>query len=301
MNKIIYYYQTFIGLNGILKQNPSPVTDIMISSIHFGNNFDGSPYIHLNDNLPYNKCFDILWNEAYLAYEKGINIHLMLGGAGGAFIDLFNNFDIYYRLLIELIKEKDFINGINLDIEESIGLDDTITLIKKLREDLGNDFTISLAPVSFALVSNGQGLGGFSYADLMNSSVGHEIDFLNGQFYGDFNFDSYEKAIENGYEPEEIVIGMLGTEYDENSFNDACNEIRKIYSKYPNFGGVFLWEYCDAPTEKNNPEKWAEIISNALKKEKFKRDVKNFFENIKDCFVRLGVQIRDLCMGIQHI
>jgi hypothetical protein len=301
MNKIIYYYQTFIGLEGILNQNPTPVTDIIISSIHFGTNLDGSPYIHLNDNLPYDKCFDDMWSEALMAYEKGINIHLMLGGAGGAFIDLFSNFDIYYRLLIELIKEKDFINGINLDIEESIGLDNTITLIKKLREDLGDEFTISLAPVSFALVSNGQGLGGFSYADLINSEVGTELDFLNGQFYGDFTFETYDKAIENGYEPEELVIGMLGTEYNNNTLQEACNEIRKIYSKYPEFGGVFLWEYCDAPTGGNSPEKWALEISKAIKKEKFKRDVIVFFENIKDCFVKLGDQIRDLCMGISHI
>ena len=34
MNKIIYYYQTFTGLEDILKQKPRVVTDIIISSIH---------------------------------------------------------------------------------------------------------------------------------------------------------------------------------------------------------------------------------------------------------------------------
>ena len=38
--KIIYYYQTFIGLEKILNQSPKVVTDIMISSIHFGSNLD---------------------------------------------------------------------------------------------------------------------------------------------------------------------------------------------------------------------------------------------------------------------
>lgn len=293
MNKIIYYYQTFIGLEKILNQSPKVVTDIMISSIHFGSNLDGSPYIHLNDNIPYSKCFDELWTEVLLASKKGIKIHLMLGGAGGAFVDLFNNFDIYYRLLLELINEKDFITGINLDIEESIGLEKTIFLIKRLREDLGSDFTISLAPVSFALVSNSSGLGGFSYIDLKNSEVGNEIDFFNGQFYGDFTFETYDRIIKNNYNPEEIVIGMLGTDYNEITFKNACDEIRKIYAKYPNFCGTFLWEYCDSPTGEANPEKWAELISQAMKKEKIKQDFIKFFENIKDCFVNLGNKIKD--------
>ena len=30
----------------------------------------------------------------------------MLGGAGGAFIDLFNDFEVYYNLLIKLINSK---------------------------------------------------------------------------------------------------------------------------------------------------------------------------------------------------
>jgi len=293
MNKIIYYYQTFIGLGKILNQSPKVVTDIMISSIHFGNNLDGSPYIHLNDNIPYSKCFDELWTETLLASEKGIKIHLMLGGAGGAFVDLFNNFDIYYRFLLELINEKKFITGINLDIEESIGLEKTIFLIKRLRKDLGSDFTISLAPVSFALVSNSPGLGGFSYNDLKNSEVGNEIDFLNGQFYGDFTFETYDRIIKNNYNPEEIVIGMLGTNYNEITFKNACDEIRKIYAEYPDFCGAFLWEYCDSPTGETDPEKWAELISQAMKKEKFKQDFIKFFENIKNCFINLGNKIRD--------
>ena len=35
MNKIIYYYQTFIGLQSILN-NPIKTTHIIVSSIHFG-------------------------------------------------------------------------------------------------------------------------------------------------------------------------------------------------------------------------------------------------------------------------
>ena len=53
--RIIYYYQTFVGLDKILKE--SVITHIHLSSIHFGKNEDGSPYIHLNDNSPDDKIF----------------------------------------------------------------------------------------------------------------------------------------------------------------------------------------------------------------------------------------------------
>ena len=62
MNKIIYYYQTFTGLENVLNQKPKVVTDIIISSIHFGLNIDGSPYIHINDNNPDDKIFNAMWS-----------------------------------------------------------------------------------------------------------------------------------------------------------------------------------------------------------------------------------------------
>ena len=59
-NRIIYYYQTFNGLTSILNKNTS-VTHIHLSAIHFGNNQDGSPYIHLNNYPPNDKKFDSVW------------------------------------------------------------------------------------------------------------------------------------------------------------------------------------------------------------------------------------------------
>ena len=58
MNRIIYYYQTFNGLQDILDKQV--VTHIHLSSIHFGTN-DTSHYIHLNDYSPYDKRFDQVW------------------------------------------------------------------------------------------------------------------------------------------------------------------------------------------------------------------------------------------------
>lgn len=294
MNKIIYYYQTFTGLGDILKQKPKVVTDIIISSLHFGKNLDETPYIHINDHNPDNKKFNSMWSEVFIANDMGINVHLMLGGAGGAFVDLFNDFEVYYNLLIELINSKKFINGINLDVEESIGLENIVMLIERLDKDLPQDFQITLAPVSFALVSNTSGMGGFSYKDLKNSSIGKRINYLNGQFYGDFSFDTYDTIIKNGYNPEEIVIGMLGTEYDENTLQEACNELKQIVAKYPNFCGVFLWEYCQAPPDKVNHATWAKIINNTIRKEKKRQVFVKFYNDLKKFFEDLGIKIKKI-------
>jgi hypothetical protein len=294
MNKIIYYYQTFTGLEDVLNQKPRVVTDIIISSIHFGLNIDGSPYIHINDNNPDDKTFNAMWSEAFIASDMGINVHLMLGGAGGAFVDLFENFEVYYKLLLDLINSKQFINGINLDVEESIGLDKIITLIERLDKDLDKDFQITLAPVSFALVTDTSGMGGFSYKDLKNSHVGDRISQLNGQFYGDFTFETYDNVIKNGYSEEEIVIGMLGSEYDQNSMKDACAEVKKIVAKYPNFAGVFVWEYCIAPPDKVNHALWAKMISNAIKQEKQRQKFVVFYNKLKEFFENLGLKIKEL-------
>ena len=124
-NKIIYYYQTLTSLKPVL-DNPEIVTHIHLSSIHFGLKTDNTPYIHLNDNPPDDPKFDTVWSELKEASSKGIKIVLMMGGAGGAFDDLFSNFDVYYKLLIDTIKEHPVICGIDLDVEEVTDIDNIL-------------------------------------------------------------------------------------------------------------------------------------------------------------------------------
>ena len=70
-----------MGLDKILEE-PNIIDTIIVSSIHFGNNTDGTPYIHLNDLNPDDKKFDILWNQTkILVTEHNKEIILMLGGA----------------------------------------------------------------------------------------------------------------------------------------------------------------------------------------------------------------------------
>ena len=263
--KICYYYQTFTGLDKIIKNNID--TDVVIvSSLHFGiNKLDSVDnfYIHLNDKSPYDSLFNQLWTDTELLNTKNKTIMFMLGGAGGAYTIFFQNFEVCYKLLIDLIKSKPFIKGIDLDIEEFVNIEDVKKLINRLVVDMGVDFVITMAPVGSSLQRDIVGMGGFKYKDLYLSNEGKYIHWFNVQCYnGTFNYNVYNSIIENHYPAEKIVMGMMSGDYDKSTFHIALNEIKKIKSKYPTFGGVFDWEYLDAPPVLNDPSQWGTQIKN---------------------------------------
>lgn len=275
--KIIYYYQTFIGLDDIFK-NDIAVTHIYISSVHFGKNNDNSPYIHLNDYQPNDSKFDKLWKDTRYANSLGIKILLMMGGAGSAYTDLFSNFEIYYPLLKNTINKYNWICGIDLDVEESVDLSNIKMLINKLDQDFGNNFIITMAPVAFAMETDSEGLGGFKYKDLYNSKEGRRINWFNVQCYYDLSVDTYDKIIKNGYPEEKIIFGMT---YENTllNFKNVCQIVSNIANKYENFAGVFQWEYINSPPEPNNPSKWSIIMKNITKK-----TLENKLINLKNNF-----------------
>ena len=114
--KIIYYYQTLIGLKSILEEETPSCTHIILSSIHFGNNPDGSPYIHLNDHVPDDSIFDECWKELKILSDRGVTVMVMMGGAGGAYGDLFSNYNTYYGLLKNMISKPKKVKK-NIDID----------------------------------------------------------------------------------------------------------------------------------------------------------------------------------------
>ena len=192
----------------------------------------------------------------------------MLGGAGGAYSTLFESNQTYstcYKLLIDLIKKYDFIKGIDLDIEETVSLNNVKRLINNLNNDLNKEFIITMAPVSNALLFDYPGLGGFKYKDLLKSDEGKRINWFNCQFYFQYDFDTYNKVIQNGYDSDKIVFGMISSNFI-NDFDKALDEIKKIKIKYNNFGGVYVWEYFNCPPEPKNPFKWSEFIYSILNK-----------------------------------
>ena len=138
-----------------------------MSAFHFGRDKNNDSYIHLNDFDPYNKMFDNVWLELEKANKLGIKIMIMLGGAGGAFTEMFTRYDYYYMLLKKLIVDKKFICGIDLDVEEYINIKSIRKLIYQLNSDFGKNFIITMAPVAEALVTNTPGFGGFKYKELI--------------------------------------------------------------------------------------------------------------------------------------
>jgi chitinase len=261
--KTIYYYQTFVGLHDLMN-HVQDIDVIIISSLHFGKDKNNQKNIFLNDNIPYDSVFNELWLETEKISVQGCNIMLMMGGAGFAYKELFSDFNTYYPLLKRLITKKSWIKGIDLDVEENTSIENIKMLINQLVKDFspngGDDFIITMAPVCSTLSKDGSSFAGFNYKELYNSKEGKYINWFNTQCYNSFSFDTYDSIIKNGYPSEKIVMGMESGQFNESNFKEALDEIKKIKDKYPDFSGVFDWEYLNAPPDKDDPSQWSRLM-----------------------------------------
>lgn len=269
--RIIIYYQTLISLQPIINilntkttwfslfSNQNLLSDITLASIHFGFNDDNTPYIHLNNDVPTSDKFISVYNELKTIKKYDVQINLLIGGAGSAFTDLFNNYNIFYPLLKSTITNTlEFIDGFNLDVEEEVTFDNIVKLVNNLKSDFPNK-QIIFAPLSNSLATDEPGMGGFSYKELDNK-IGHLISYYNVQCYGDYSLDLFNKMVNNGYLPEKIVMGMLTGQ----NFDLITSELEKI-SKINNFGGVAIWEYFNAPPGgTSKPFEWLEEMEKIL-------------------------------------
>lgn len=256
--KTIYYYQTFVGLHKLMS-HAQDIDVITISSIHFNKDKVGNPQIYLNDNLPYDSKFNDLWVETEHLYNQGVTIMLMIGGAGGAYTELFRDFKRYYPLLKQLLSKKTFIGGIDLDIEESVDINQVKMLIRLLKHDFPH-FKISMAPVAESMITDNPGMGGFPYKRLYQSYEERMIDWFNVQCYDSFSFETYDKIIMNGYPPEKIVMGMESGQFTKDNFQTALDEVKKIQETYPAMCGVYDWEYLNAPPDKHDCSAWCKLM-----------------------------------------
>ena len=254
-----YYYQSFVGLHKLLS-HVQDIDVINISSIHFDEDKGGTKTIYLNDNVPSDPTFDTMWTETEGASAQGVTIILMMGGAGDAYTNLFKEFDIYYPMLRALFREKSFIRGIDIDVEEEVSLDNVKSLIRLLKYDMGPDFIVTMAPVAESMITDGYGMGGFSYKELYNSHEGSMINWFNVQSYNSFSYDTYNQIIKNGYPPEKIVMGLMSGQFDKTTFQVALDEVKEVLDQYPTMGGVYDWEYLDAPPDDNDPSLWCKLM-----------------------------------------
>ena len=251
-----YYYQSFVGLDKILT-HPKDLDILIISSIHFGKTKENKNYIHLNDNDPNNTMFNKLWDETKELSEKGTTIMCMMGGAGGAYQTLFSDFKVYYPLLVKMIKDRPWIKGIDIDIEEEVDIKNVKHLIDQLDHDFGKEFIITMAPLGSSLEKDGGSMGGFNYKELYDSEQGKRINWFNCQCYYEYTVDIIDNITKNGYPPEKIIMGMESGQFTDSSF---LKNIQGMKKKYPKLKGVYDWEYLNAPPDKTDPSQWCKLI-----------------------------------------
>ena len=252
-----YYYQTFVGLDDILS-HPQDVDVIIISSLHFGIDKNGKPNIYLNDNLPDDPIFDKLCNKLNSYIIKAMAIYFKMWWSWWCFHILFKDQDdTYYDPLLKLINQVVLISGLDLDIEETVSLLNIKLLISCLERHTDKSFTLTMAPLASSLSNDHPGLGSFSYKELFDSIEGKSISRFHVQAYDSFSFDTVKSIVDNGYPADKVVLGMTSGQFNADNFQTALDEIKKVVETYNNFGGVFDWEYLDAPPSKKRSIGWA--------------------------------------------
>jgi len=198
----------------------------------------------------------------------------MLGGAApGSYECLVpDQFDTYYPLLRDAIRQYD-IDGMDLDVEQAVSLEDIVHLITQLRTDFGQDFIITLAPVASALVEAAN-LSGFDYIEL-EKQVGPSISWYNAQFYSGFGTvfpdDQYINITQYGMglDPSRLVATVLTNPDSGFGYVDpdeVVSSITALIAKFgAKFGGVAGWEYFNSVPSQSKPWQWAGMMTRAMK------------------------------------
>ena len=278
-HRVVVYYQTThfngsetnnVSLLPLVQESEVAVTHVLIGAIHVTSEEAG--WIRLNDYTPDNEIFDHVWSDAAELQSRGVTVMAMVGGAAGDSWERLSgdSFEAHYAHLHDFIGTYN-IQGLDLDVEQSMGLADMINLIDRLKADFGDDFIISLAPVASALTEGGGNLSGFDYFEL-EAQRGDSIDFYNGQFYfgwGDASSAAdYEDIIDDGFPAEKVVMGQLTNPSNGNGYVDldtALPVIQELVGENPNFGGIAGWEYFNSlPGGEDNPQEWASWMADAM-------------------------------------
>jgi len=201
----------------------------------------------------------------------------MLGGAAkGSFsrLDLDEDtFEQYYTPLRDLIRARG-LDGLDLDVEETMTLAGVIRLIDRLKSDFGPGFIVTLAPVAAALQSDNpnHNLSGFSY-EALEVMRGRDVAWYNTQFYcgwGDMNrTDGYDFMMARGWPAQKIVVGMVTNPGNGSGwvpFEILQEVLNTLKGRYPGFGGVMGWEYFNSlPGDREAPWRWAEFMTKNLR------------------------------------
>jgi len=289
--RVIYYDQTiyngssssssnYVSLSPLWAAaniNPSTnqpyVTDVIVAAFHIGAQSDGSS-IHLNDNQPSDAIFATLWQEVSTLQGKGVNVLAMVGGAAqGSYAALFDssgNLTSYYTTLKQMLQTYK-LNGVDLDIEESVSQSNIETLINQLRSDFGSNFLITMAPVASSLQGGSDPFSGFNYTSLY-AAESSNISWFNTQFYSGFgslsSSSDYVNIVNAGFPANKVVAGMLSNSANGSGYVDVGtveSTVQNLVTTYSNFGGVDAWEYYNAnPGGTSNPAEWGTAFGQTM-------------------------------------
>ncbi|KAI0427327.1 glycoside hydrolase family 18 protein [Xylaria sp. FL1042] len=277
--RLVLYHQTTHDPEGalcsilpLITQPGISVSHIIIAAIHINEDPDG---LTLNDHPPSDPRFVSTWAELRIAQASGIRVMGMLGGAAkGSYTRLDQDqttFERYYAPLSEVIRDRG-LDGLDLDVEESMSLAGIIRLIDRLRADFGPGFIITLAPVAAALLDARRNLSGFDY-EALEVLRGNQIAWYNAQFYCGWGDASnpvlYDMCVTRGWAPEKIVVGLVTTPDNGAGyvpFEILGQSLKALQQQFPTFGGVMGWEYFNGlPGGKRRPWEWAQEMTKILR------------------------------------
>jgi hypothetical protein len=269
--RVVVYYQTQY-VNGVyvspkaLTDNNTGVTNVMVGAIHLD-----PDVVHLNDDPPESPKFTQMWADLHAMQAAGVKVSAFVGGAAaGSFQRLDTQFDVYYPRLKSLVTTYG-LDGLDLDVEESMSQAGINRLIDQLTTDFGSGFVITLAPVAPALTGGGN-LSGFNY-ETLERERGSEIDWYNAQFYCGWgsmaSTSGYDSIISRGlFPPSKVVAGVVTNSANCSGYvplPTLKSTLGSLVAKYPTFGGVDGWEYFNSdPGGTTAPWQWAAQMTSAM-------------------------------------
>ncbi len=270
------YYQTQYSDNHYVSpkamvDHHTGLTDLIVGAFHV-NETPGD--IRLNDDSPSSPKFDVMWKDLTTMQRKGVKVLGFVGGAAaGSFHRLEpETFDTYYPELKAVISRYK-LDGLDLDVEESMSLAGVEHLIDRLKADFGKKFLITLAPVAPALKGGGN-LSGFDYEQLYKER-GQSIAWFNTQFYCGWgtlaSTTGYKAIIDRGVIPaSKVVAGTLTNPANCGSgyvpMSELTSTIASLSDTYETFGGIAGWEYFNSiPGGPGAPWRWVRDVSAAMR------------------------------------
>lgn len=283
--RLVIYFQTThdsagnpISMLPLIYEKGIALTHLIVCSLHVNAN----SVIHLNDYAPDDPHFYTLWNETFIMKEAGVKVMGMIGGAAaGSFststLDAPDTatFELYYSQVYNLITEYG-LQGMDLDVEQSMSQAGITRLVDRLNTDFGDDFIITLAPVASAL-DDGGNLSGFDYKTLAGATVTTKgvqmIDFLNAQFYSGFGTMAtpadFESVVAHGWDPAVVLAGQLTNPSNGGGYTSTptLNQtVIELMRTYGTIGGIMGWEYFNSePGDTAAPWVWAQDMTEILR------------------------------------